>query len=299
MLAAGEDDVMKSGLKCAVLAVLLSVPPAALADRACDAGYRDTTPAERAKMTGVLETIRSAMPAPAAGWAIGGDDAISVPQSLCQDFARVPLNYNFTRWYRNVGEAEERQKIAMDQATIEAEAFKKIQPRLEAVQKQMEAVSAKQVALIRKNDFAGAEKYNAEIARLQAEYQRIADEGSNPAALEAAGKAANRDVELTIQILVNPMTLSTPAEAKPTTRPAGATSAYRWHVEDEKQSTDHALFYFGGWFKRPDGKIQPSVRQGAPLSTAHAFTIEVSGDPERVTQTVAAMDYAKLTSVLK
>jgi hypothetical protein len=250
-------------------------------------------------MTAVLETIRSAMPAPAEGWVIGGDDAISVPQSLCQDYKLVPINYNFTRWYRNVGEAEQRQKIVMDQAAIEAEAFKKKQPRLDAIQKQMEAVSAKQVALIQKNDFVGAEKFNAEIDRLQTEYQRVADEGSDPAALQAASKAAARDTELTIQVMVNPGTARSPAEAKPATVPAGAKSAYRWHVEDEGQSNDHALFYFGSWFKRPDGSLQPAPPPNAPPSGPHGFTIEITGDPARVTQAVAAIDFAKIAATAR
>jgi hypothetical protein len=222
-----------------------------------------------------------------------------VPQSLCQDYAKVPFDYYFTRWYRNVADAEQKQKPVMDLAAMEADAFKKKQPRLEAIQAQMEAIVAKQVPLLQKGDYAGAQKYNAEVERLQAEYQRIADEGSNPEAMEAAAKEANRDVELTISVRVNPMTARTPDQAKPTTRPSGAGSAYRWHVEDEKQSNDHALYYFGTWFKRPDGTYQPSVRAGAPFSAAHALSIEVVGDPARVTQTVAAIDFAKVTSALK
>lgn len=276
---------------------LVAAVPIAFADSPCNAGYRDTTAAERAKMTAVLEAIKGAMPAPPAGWTIGGDDAISVPQSMCQDFRLVPVSYDFTRWYRNVGESEQRQKIVMDQAGIQAEAFRKKQPRLDAIQKQMEAVSAKQIALIQKNDFAGAEKYNAEIDRLQTEYQRIADEGSDPAALEAASKKANRDMEMTISVRVNPFASSVPAGAKPATAPAGAKSAYRWHVEDESQSNDHALFYFGSWFKRPDGSLQPNPPPGAPLSAAHGFTIEITGDPARVTQAVSAIDFARIAAV--
>ncbi len=59
------------------------------------------------------------------------------------------------------------------------------------------------------------------------------------------------------------------------------------------------LYYFGTWFRRPDGTLQPSVRQGAPFSAAHGFSIEVTGDPERVTRTVAAIDFARIASVLR
>jgi hypothetical protein len=278
---------------------LLCFVTAAVADSVCNAGYRDTTPAERAKMKSVMETIRGAMPAPATGWVIGGDESLSIPQSLCQDYARIPLDYGFSRLYRNAAGAEQQMKTFNDAAAIQAEAYKKKQPRLEAIQAQLEATVAKQVPFFQKGDVAGAQKYDAEIARLQAEYQRVADEGNDPAALEAAAKQANRDSELTIAVRINPMTVSTPPQAKPTARPAGAGSAYRWHVEDESQSNDHALYYFGTWFKRPDGTLQPMPRQGAPFSAAHGLTIEVIGDPERVTKTLAVIDFAKVAAVLE
>ena len=281
------------------LFALLAFAPVALSDAPCYAGYRDTTAAERAKMTSVLETVRSAMPAPAAGWVILGDDAISVPQSFCQDLAKVPFDYEFTRLYNQVGDADKRKKLLDDRAAIEAEIYKKKQPRLEAIQTQMEAIVAKQIPLLEKGDIAGAQKYSAEIDKLQAEYQKVADEGNDPAAMAAVAKEMSRDLEMTIYVRVNPMTARTPTEAKPTTRPAGAGSAYRWHVEDESQSKDHALFYFGSWFKRPDGTFQPSVREGAPFSAAHALSIEVTGDPARVTEALAAIDFGKIASVVK
>ena len=163
----------------------------------------------------------------------------------------------------------------------------------------MEKLNAQQVALLQKGDFAGAEKYSPQIAALVEEYQRVADEGNDPAAMNAVSKEMNRDLELTISVRVNPMTASVPDGAKPMTAPAGAKSAWRWHVEDESESTDHALYHLGTWFKRPDGSFQPSVRQGAPFSAAHGLTLEITGDPERVTQTIAAIDFAKLAAIVR
>jgi hypothetical protein len=277
----------------------LATVPGAMADAVCNKGYRDTTPAERAKMTAVLQTVKDAMPEPPAGWVIGGDDSISVPQSLCQDYALVPLDYGMGRLYRQVGDAEHRQKLIDDQSARLVEAYKQKQPRLEAIQARVEKLNAQQVALLQKGDFAGAEKYSTQIAALQEEYQSVADEGNDPAAMDAVSKEMKRDLELTISVRVNPMTASDPAGAKPMAAPAGAKSAWRWHVEDESQSTDHALYYFGTWFKRPDGTFQPSVRQGAPFSAAHGFTLEIIGDPERVTQTISAFDFEKAASALK
>jgi hypothetical protein len=285
--------------RCALLLSLFAAWPAALADSVCYADYRDTTPAERAKMTSVLETVRSAMPAPPAGWVIGGDEAISVPQSLCQDYAKVPLDYHFTRWYRNVGDAEARQKPIEHEAARLAEAYKQKQPKLDAIQAKMEKLVAQQVALIQKGDLAGAEKYNAQIATLQEEYQKVADEGSDPQRMDTLGKEMNRDLELTIRASVNPMIARTPSEAKPVAPPAGAKSAFRWHVEDENQSNDHALYYFGAWFKRPDGALQPAARSGVAFSAAHGLTLEVTGDPARVTQTVAEIDFAKIAALTR
>jgi len=305
MLAPGEprrgDATMAKNRLSRVfigLCSVIAVGSTALADSPCNAGYRDTTAAERAKMTAVLETVKSAMPAPPAGWVLTVDDTISVPQSLCQDLAKVPLDYSYTRHYSNVGDAEQRQKLIQDQAAINAEIYKKKQPRLDAIQAKMEKISAQQVALIQKGDYAGAEKFNAEIEKLQAEYQQVADEGSDPQRMEAIGKEMSRDLEMTIAVRVNPMTARVPTEAKPTTAPAGAKAAYRWHVEDSSSSNDHALYQFGTWFKRPDGTFQPSVRQGAPFSAAHAITVEVTGESQRVTQTLAAIDFAKIASSL-
>jgi len=278
---------------------LFTTASMAIADSPCNRGIRDTTPAERAKMTGVLQAVKDALPAPPAGWVIQSQETISVPQSWCQDYAQVPLEYDFTRHYRRVDDAEQRQKLLDDQSARLVEAYKQKQPRLEAIQAKMEKLNAQQIALLQKGDIAGSEKYSTQIAALQEEYQSVADEGNDPAAMDAVSKEMKRDLELTISVRVNPMTASDPAGAKPMAAPAGAKSAWRWHVEDESQSTDHALYYFGTWFKRPDGTFQPSVRQGAPFSAAHGFTLEIIGDPERVTQTISAFDFEKAASALK
>ena len=108
----------------ACLIALLITTPDAIADSVCNKGNRDTTPTERAKMTAVLQTVKDAMPAPSEGWAISSDDVISVPQSLCQDYALVPIDYGFNRLYRQFGDAEQRQKLMDDQSARLVEAYK-------------------------------------------------------------------------------------------------------------------------------------------------------------------------------
>jgi hypothetical protein len=48
------------------LVALFVISPAALGDAPCDAGFRDVTPAERARITAALQSVKSALP-PAAG----------------------------------------------------------------------------------------------------------------------------------------------------------------------------------------------------------------------------------------
>jgi hypothetical protein len=55
----------------------------------------------------------------------------------------------------------------------------------------------------------------------------------------------------------------------PALGPAGAGSAYRWRVEDERQRNDHAPYSFGTWLKRRD------------------------------TQTIAAMEFWKIASTVR
>lgn len=278
---------------------LFTTASMAIADSPCNRGIRDTTPAERAKMTGVLQAVKDALPAPPAGWVIQSQETISVPQSWCQDYAQVPLEYGFTRHYRRVDDAEQRQKLLDDQSARLVEAYKQKQPRLEAIQAKMEKLNAQQIALLQKGDIAGSEKYSTQIAALQEEYRRVADEGVDTAAMNAVGKEVNRDLEMTISVSVNPLTASIPADAKPIPAPAGAKSAHRWHVEDESHSNDHVVCHFGTWFKRPDGTFQPMPRQGAPFSAAHGLTVEITAAPERVTQTMATVDFARFASILK
>ena len=65
-----------SAVLAAVFALVI-VAPRVAADAPCNKGYRDTTAAERAKMSAVLQTVKDAMPAPSPGWVIGAAPAES------------------------------------------------------------------------------------------------------------------------------------------------------------------------------------------------------------------------------
>ena len=63
---------------------------------------------------------------------------------------------------------------------------------MDALMAQMQALSARQVALVQKGDMAGAEKLNHEMAKIQEQYKKVAEEGDSEATIAAAGKESNR-----------------------------------------------------------------------------------------------------------
>ena len=250
-------------------------------------------------MTAILQAAKNALPAPPEGWVIASDDAISVPQSLCQDFALIPMRYGFTRLYRQVGDAEARQKLLDEQGDREAAVYAQKQPRVDALMAQMEKLAAAQAALVEKGDIAGAQKYTPQIEKVQAELTTVLDEGSNPAQMDAVAKEANRDLEMTIAVHVNAWTEYAGPGAKPVAPPGGAQSAFRWHVEDERHSNDCGLYLFGAWRPHTQGGWRTGERAGVSLFAAHTVAIRVIADPDRLTKTVGAIDIGTITALLK
>ena len=285
----------------AFLVSLFAVAPVALGDAPCNTGMRDVTAAERTQITTVLQTAQSALPPAPEGWIIVVDTSneIFVPSKLCRDHEAVPWNYGFSRTYRQVADAETRNKLLMDQAAQQAAAMKQRQPRLEAVQQKMQAVMQQQMALNQKQDYAGAEKLQPQLEAAQKEYEAIINESSSPAAEAANEKAFSRDLEMTIAVGVNPRNERAGAGATAVAPPAGARSAQRWHVESDTESNDRALYLFGAWKPAAQGGLQATPRAGVAPSGAHGVSVLVTGDAERVTQTVAKIDFAKLAAIVR
>lgn len=288
----------RAGIAC--LASLLAAAPAALADSACNAGIRDTTPAERAQITGVLKATQAALPPAPEGWIIVVDPSneIFVPAKMCRDHEAAPWSYGFTRTYRQVADAESRNKLLVDQAAAQRLALDQRKTRLDAAMAKYQAIMKQQMALNQKQDYAGAEKLQPQLEAAQKEYETLISEATDPAAAAATDKAFNRDLEMTIAVAVNPAVQRAGQGAKAVAPPAGAKSAHRWHVETETESNDQALYLFGAW-KPGQGGMQPTLRTGVAPSGAHGLSVVVSGDPERVTQTVAAINFAKLATVVR
>jgi hypothetical protein len=282
-----------------MVSLLASAAPA-LGDSACNAGFRDTTPAERAQITSVLKAAQAALPPAPEGWIIVVDPSneIFVPAKMCRDDEAAPWSYGFSRTYRQVADAESRNKLLVDQAEAQRAAMEQRKPRMDAAMAKYQAIMQQQMALNQKNDFAGAERLQPQLEAAQKEYEALISEATEPAAAAATEKAFNRDLEMTIAVAVNPSVQRPGKGATAVAPPAGAKLAQRWHVETDTESNDEALYLFGAW-KPGQGGMQPTLRAGVAPSGAHGLSVVVSGDPERVTQTVAAIDFAKLAAIVK
>lgn len=270
-------------------------------DAPCDAGFRDSTPAERARMTAVLEIAKKSLPPAPAGWQIGGYEEISVIGRVCRDGENRPWSYGISRTYNRVDDYEARQQVMRDAAAAEAEEQKKKQPRMDALMAQMQQLSARQVALVQKGDMAGAEKLNYDMERLQAEYQKIADEGESQAQIAAAGKEMDRDLHMSITVRVNETAVPLTSGAANFPLPPGASVAQRWtRPEDaEKSAEGHALVLFGEWSRAEQTKRwMPARRANAVPTAAHVISVEVVGDPARIDPLLQGIDFTSLATAL-
>ena len=279
-------------------AAAILVTSVARADAPCDAGFRASTPAERQTMTAVLQAAKKALPPVPAGWVIVGDDQISVTTSLCQDGERRPWNYSFGRTYTQVGDYESRQKVIADAGAATAAEFAKKQPRLDAIMAKMTKLSEQQVALVQKGDMARAEALNAEMAKLQAEYQKIADEGDSEKLITAAGKEANRDVEMSIGVRINAAAESQGSDAVSFALPPGATAALRWNTSDENADQGYALVLFGKWNRTEKIRWNSVYRNNVAPNAANSISVSIIADPNRIDSMVKSIDFKSLAATL-
>ena len=287
---------MLATLAWAVAAILGA--SGARADAPCNAGFRDSTPAERATMTGVLQAAKNALPPAPAGWKIVSGDEIFVVSKVCRDIESRPWNYGFSRHYSQFGDYETRQKAMADAAANVAAAQKLKQPRLDAVMAKMTKLSQQQVALVQKGDMAGAEAINAEMAKLQAEYQKIADEGDSAQQISAAGKIMNRDLKMIISVRVNAVYEMPDSEVAAFPPPSGALSASRRKTTSEDLDQGHALVLFGKWARNAQGRWQPVHRPNVGPTAANAISVNVTADPNRLDSAIQSIDFKSLAATL-
>jgi hypothetical protein len=280
---------------------MLALAPTALADAPCYKDYRDVTPAERAQVTSVLEAMQAALPPAPEGWFIVVDTAneISVPGRICRDTETTPWRYGFARTYKQATGADARMKLIEDQEARQQAAMQQAKPRLDAAQQKHQKIYEQQVALVQKGDYAGAEKLNPQLKAAEKEYEAILNEVHNPAAMAATDKEVNRDFQFTISVSVNPGSEIIGPGAKAIAPPARARSAQRWHVESEHESTDRALYLFGAWTPGASGRWNAGSRSGASPAAAHAISVLVSGDPQRVTTIIPAIQFPAIEAAAR
>jgi hypothetical protein len=56
---------------------------------------------------------------------------------------------------------------------------------------------------------------------------------------------------------------------------------------------------FGAWRAPAQGQWNLASRAGVAPSAAHGISVLVTGDAERVKQTVASLDFAKLAAIVR
>jgi hypothetical protein len=269
------------------------------ADGECFAGYRDTTPSERTTMTAVLETAKAALPAAPTGWVILGDDAVSVPRSLCRDVEQRPWQYTFTRYYQRVDDQDARQAAIATAANAMAADLARKQPQLDALMAKMSALSAQVGPAAQAGDFAKVDALNHEIDAITKQYQALLDSGDAAARNDALAKAASADLEMSIFVSVNP-TFTTPgSDAAAFPVPAGAQSAHRWTTTRGDVGEDNVFVLLGRWGPQSDGGAPPLPRPGATPAAAHALSVRVVADASRIVATTDAIRFDSLASLLK
>jgi hypothetical protein len=277
---------------------MTTAAPIALGDGVCNKGERDSTPAERATMTSVLQAAKKALPAAPTGWVIEGDDQISVITSLCKDFEAAPWSYHFNRGYRRIDDQAARDKIIADAATASQAALALKQPRLDVAMAKMEAIVKKQVALIEKGDYAGAEALNNDIAKAQADYQKIMDEGDSQAQFDAAAAKASRDQSMYINVVVNSNQVTPDSSAKNLPLPPGARAAFRWSTSGDSVPQDHALILVGQWQPLAGGTWKRVLHPSLAPTNAQVMSISVTADPDRIAGIIGSIDVRILAATV-
>lgn len=283
-----------------VIGCVLAIGAAtAAADSVCNKGYRDTSAAERATMVRILDAVRPALPAAPQGWVIVNDDPPSVPGSLCMDYERKPWSYGYSRTYRRTDKNDEIDRATRAAADLMQADMVKKQPRLDAIMARNQALSKQQVALIEKGQMERALALNEQLASLQDEYRKVADEGDARQRGEAMMIEAMRDIEFSVSVRVNPWGES-PAAADTTTVTVtgNPVAAYRWNSRREDSRQGGAVVVYGRWRATASGSLGLVAHGHVPANAVHGISVHVDADEERLDSVIAAIDFNALERLL-
>jgi hypothetical protein len=262
----------------------------------CAKGYHDTTPAERAAMTAVLDAAMQALPAPPTGWVNTlNDDRPTAPASVCLDV--VPWPYSYSRHYSRVEGKEDRDRALAAAAEESRAAMERKQPRIDALMAKLSEISSQIGPAVESGDNAKLEALRLESERVNAELQAVMEEGDATAKFEAAAADLYSDLEMSILVTVNSAQQESPsADAEPLSVP-GASSASRWTADDGKQG--HALVLFGEWQPSPAGFGLHSVaRTGQDPRQPRTISIQYVANAKRIPALVDATNFAAMAALL-
>jgi hypothetical protein len=276
------------------------VASSAQGDGVCYRGYRETTADERATMTAVLEAVKGALPPAPEGWVVLGDDALSITENICGDYAIIPWQYEFGRSYQRVDDQEARQqKLEAAGELMRADMAAK-QPRLDAITARSQVLGAELGAAAEKGDYARADEINQEIFAGSEEYKRILDEGDATERMNALYAEMNQDLQMSVRASINPLTASPPAEgASAIDVPAGATSAFRWSTTSGDVQEDQLVIFFGEWRTTPEGFLTTVRPEGsANLVEPRTIMVQVTAHAGRIAGIVDAINFEALASTL-
>jgi hypothetical protein len=279
-----------------LLAVALGAANA-YADGVCEKGNRDTTPAERQTMMGVMEAVKAALPLAPAGWVIGGYEELSPIGSICMDAESTPWAYGFSRTFNRTDDLAERERAMAEAAAAVRAARDARQPRMDALQVKVDAASKEFAAAAQSGDQARIAASQRAMDAISAEYAAFFAEAEDPQLLESVARTTMQDNTMSIGISVNPGGIAD-SDLQRVAPFAGAQSAYRWIETADGFETAHVLLLFGAWQPRDAGGMTSSRRGTASSSAAHAIAVRVDADPGRLDSLLATIDFGALAATL-
>ena len=158
------------------------------------------------------------------------------------------------------------------------------------------ALIKKQVAMVEKGDMAGATALNDEMAKAQADYQAIMNEGDSQAQMDASLAKASRDMNMYINVVVNSNQETSDANARSIPLPPGARAAFRWPSSREHTPEDHAMILLGQWQPAADGTWKRALHPGMAPTAAQVISISVTADPDRIAGIIGSIDVKSLAA---
>jgi hypothetical protein len=268
----------------------------AYADGVCEKGYRDTTAAERQMMMGVMEAAKAALPLAPTGWIIGGYEELSPIGSICMDGETTPWAYNFSRTFNRTDDQAEREQALADAGAELRAAQAARQPRMDALQAKMEAVSAEFAKAAQSGDAERMAASQRAIDAVSKEYEAFFAEAENPQLIESIARTTMQDRTMSIAISVNPGGIYD-SDWQSVAPFGGAQSAYRWTTNDDGIETAHALLLYGAWAPREGGGVTSGRRGTTSSAASHAMAVRVEADPGRLDSLLASINFNALAAL--